>query len=279
MHKLPAALVLGVVFPLLCTQGLAAQEVGQVVAAEGTAEILRGTAVTPAQAGIAVAKGDELRTGRPGRLRVMFQDQSVVTLGDDSRLTVDEQVFDPERSQAQSTVSLVKGKVSSIVSAYYNWSGSKYEVKTPTAVAGVRGTELVVIYDDDLDSTEVLGFSGQIRVHSLVDPDAPWVLVTAGQVSTVARNRPPTKPQQMNEQRFRQELEGLDFFGAGVGYHLSLPDPLATGSIPLADRAPLAAAESVPHVAVTDVSNLVGKSPLVFGSNSGQVGVVIDFPN
>lgn len=270
--------VTGMVLVLAAVAGATAQEVGQVVAAEGSAEIVRGTVTSPAQAGMVIEKGDELRTGRPGRIRVMFQDQSVVTVSDDSRLTVDEQVFDPDSSSARSNLGLLKGKVSSIVSAYYNWSGSRYEVKTPTAVAGVRGTEFAVVYDDNLDTTEVLGFSGVVRVHSLADLEGPGVLVTARQVSTIGRGRQPSKPYQVEDLRFRQELEGLDFFGAGVGYHLALPDPLRAGNVPAPDRAPVAAVDAPPRPGNPDVSTLVGKSPLVFGKNTGQVGVIIDFP-
>ncbi len=274
MHSLFVVLLL-----LFAGSGVAAaQEVGQVVAAEGTAEIVRGAVASPAQAGAAIAKGDELRTGRPGRIRVMFQDQSVVTVSDDSRLTVDEQVFDPDRSKAQSNLGLLKGKVSSIVSAYYNWSGSKYEVKTPTAVAGVRGTEFAVVYDDSVETTQVLGFSGEVRVHSLADLEGPGVIVTARQVSTIGRGRQPSKPQQIEDRRFRQELEGLDFFGAGVGYHLALPDTLRAGNVPAPDRAPVAGVNAPPRPGHPDVSTLVGKSPLVFGKNTGQVGVIIHFP-
>lgn len=271
--------ILVVVAGILLSHGFAlAQEVGQIVAAEGSAEIVRASAASPAQTGLAVHKGDELRTGRPGRIRVMFQDQSVVTVAEDSRLTVDEQVFQPEANKANSTVNLLKGKVSSIVSAYYNWSGSKYEVKTPTAVAGVRGTEFSVTYDEHLESTEVLGFSGEVRVRSLADLESPGVIITAQQATSVRRGQAPTKPRELENQRFQQELEGLDFFSAGGGYSLALPDPLRAGSVPQPDRAPVVSAQSLPRAASQDVSTLVGKSPLVFGALTGQVGVIIDFP-
>lgn len=263
---------------LLAASGIHAQDVGQIIATEGAAEIVRGTTVSAALSGAAVQKGDELRTGNPGRMRVLFQDQSVVTVAEDSRVTVNEQIFDPARNAAQSTLGLLKGKVSSIVSAYYNWSGAKYEVKTPTAVAGVRGTEFVVVYDEDTDATDVLGLSGEVRVNSLADPEGPGVLVTANQMSKIPRGRQPSKPQQMEDMRFRQELEGLDFLGAVGGYQIALPDPLRTGSVPLADRAPSGAVDALDRPTHTDVSTLVGKSPLVFGKNTGQVGVVIDFP-
>jgi len=267
-----ACVVLG---PVMAT----AQEVGHVVATEGRAEIVRGQAVTALRAGATVQKGDELRTGRPGRVRILFADQTVLTISEDSTVTINEQIFDPERQQARGAVGLVRGKLSSLVSAYYNWSGSSYEVKTPTAVAGVRGTEFTVTYDEVAETTEVLGFHGAVRVRSIAAPDSPGVLVTASEVSRVVRGGEPTAPERVEDRRFRQEIEGLDFFGGGVSYPVTLPDSLRSGaSVPEPDRAPGVVAAVPVRPEHLDVSTLVGKSPLVFGGTTGQVGVIIDFP-
>src|SRR5262245_772776 len=59
---------------LFCTGVAHAQEVGTIAAMEGTAELGRGGAWAPAHIGAAIQQGDELRTSRPGRLRVVFQD-------------------------------------------------------------------------------------------------------------------------------------------------------------------------------------------------------------
>src|SRR5262245_43209414 len=61
-----------------------AQEVGTVAELDGGAEIGRGGTWTPANVGAAIQQGDKLRTKRPGRMRVVFQDDSVLTLSDNS---------------------------------------------------------------------------------------------------------------------------------------------------------------------------------------------------
>src|SRR5262249_31901961 len=133
------------VLPLLVAPARA-QEVGTVAAVDGSAEIGRGGNWTTAAVGNPVHIGDELRTGRPGRLRVVFQDDSVLSVSDDSRVVVNEQMFDARKGTARALFNLLRGKITSVVSDYYHQPGAAYEVKTATAVAGVRGTEFAVEY-------------------------------------------------------------------------------------------------------------------------------------
>ena len=108
--KLPI-LVLGSLFPF--ESFLAAAEHGltpTIASLEGSAEIGRSGTWYPAKLGLAIYLGDELRTPKPGRLRVVFQDDSVLTLGDDSHVVVDEQVFDPNQGTVRSFMRLLRGK-------------------------------------------------------------------------------------------------------------------------------------------------------------------------
>ena len=128
LRRLNGTKVLGI-FLLLVALPASAEEVGTVAAVEGTAEIGREGIWTPAANGTAVAVGDELRTGSPGHLRVVFQDDTLLTLSADSHVTVDRQVFDPTAGQRQSLLGLLQGKVAAVVSEYYRGAGTRYEIK------------------------------------------------------------------------------------------------------------------------------------------------------
>ncbi len=210
-------------------------EVGTVAAVDGTAQVGRDGAWKDAATGMPVQRGDELRTGRPGHMRVVFQDDSVLTLAEDSRLIVDEQVFDPERGRVRSLMQLVRGRVDALVSEYYHGAGAAYEMRTKTAVAGVRGTDFIMRYDPSGDLTEVVGVSGRVQVQSLMARGGPAVFVTAGEITSVIEGRRPTPPQRLQEKVFRQHLEGIEFIGTGnVGIGHSL---IAGTSVPQPDRA------------------------------------------
>lgn len=61
--------------------------------------------------GSSIVPGQRLRTDATGLLHVLFMDQSALTLGPNSELTIDEFSFDPATKQGQIRLGLVKGVV------------------------------------------------------------------------------------------------------------------------------------------------------------------------
>jgi hypothetical protein len=248
-----------------------AQEVGTIAALDGSAKIGRGDVWITATPGAAIQRGDELRTGEPGRMRIVFQDDTVLTISDDSRVVVDEQVFDPNQEKSRSVLGLLQGKVSALVSEYYKRPGAAYEIKTATAVAGVRGTEFVVTYDPRNDHTEVAGLSGTVEVFSAFDRSNRGVFITAQEATTITRGHFPTPPRRLPDALFRQYIEGMDFIGAGAAESLTLNSPLLAGQVvPKADRAAVAISGIAPERRQLirerrDVSGLIQQPPNVFG--------------
>jgi len=269
-HAAPVA-VLAI---LLSAATVRAQEVGTIAALEGTGEIGRGSARLAATTGAAVHQGDELRTGSPGRMRIVFQDDSVLTVSDGSRLVVDEQVFRPSQGKSRSIFGLLQGKVSAVVSEYYQQPGSAYQIKTATAVAGVRGTEFVMVYDPRTQQTDVAGVHGYVEVRSLFERGGSGVMITAGELTTVARNAVPSAPQRLSNPMFRQYMEGVDFIGAGASESLTVNNALVAGqAVPPPDRAgETASSRSANRRAQIfreprDATGILEQPPSIFNSN------------
>ena len=209
----------------------AAQDAGQVVSMEGTVEIGRSQAFTAAQIGSAVRVGDTIRTGNPGRARILFQDDSVLNVGDDSVLTIDESVFDPDQGTIGSMIQLFQGKVRAIVSDYYGASGASYRIATPTSVSGVRGTGFVVAHDPGTKTSQVLGLDGLVAVHSVMDLQRRGVLIRPREITFIAQGQFPTPPKQItvDDDSYRQLMAGLEFPGDGAPEAMSEADPIVTG--------------------------------------------------
>lgn len=251
---------------------MAAEEAGTVAAVEGTGEIGRGGVWQPAVAGLAVQVGDELKTGPAGRLRVVFRDDTVLNLGEDTRLTIDHQFFSPDEGLFRSSMKLIQGKVRALVGEYYGRAGAEYEVKTETAVAGVRGTEFVVSYDPAREVTKVVGIEGRVEVRSSREKIAQSVFVTSGELTQVDPGRPPDSPRFLDEPQRRRYLEGLDFVSVG-SRSLAAADPLlARQVVPAPDRAPGAAGRSGKEHEPPrrpDVGDLLGQPPTVVEKTTG----------
>jgi hypothetical protein len=222
----------GVVFCLLLVAMSArAQEVGTIAEVQGAVEIVRSGVHTPASIGTGVQTSDAIVTGTPGGALVVFQDDSVLVVGPDSHVRIDEHVFTREPSAARSVLHLLKGKVRALVSEYYREPGAEYRIESPVGIAGVRGTEFVITYDPVAEMSDVVGVNGTVQVYSTADRALrSGVSVTPRELTTVAKGKLPTPPRYITDERFRSYLDGLEFIGNGVPESLALGTGILAGS-------------------------------------------------
>lgn len=188
------------------------KEIGTVASTEGTAEIGRGGEWLAAAVGSPVQANDLLRTGTPGHMRIVFEDDTVLTLGDASELSVSDHVFSPEGG-SRSLIDLLGGTVNAVVSDYYRKPNSTYEVKTKTATAGVRGTEFVVSYAAGQEITEIFVVDGRVEVTSQVEDVENTVFLNANEVTFVRAGELPSAPNRYEEGVLRQRLDNINFIG------------------------------------------------------------------
>lgn len=218
-----------------------ADDAGKMVSLEGTVEIGRDGAFTLATIGSAVASGDTIRTGTPGRARILFVDDSVLNLGDATTLLIDESVYDSSKGAASTLIHLLGGKVRALVSDYYSSGKGTYTIETTTAVSGVRGTEFVMAFDAKTELSEVLGLGGKVAVHSPMDRKNRGVMILANDFTEVAKGKFPTAPRQItsDDDRYNRLMDGLDLPGRGMPETLLLQDPAfgGPGNVPGPDTA------------------------------------------
>jgi hypothetical protein len=136
-------------------------------------------------------------------------------MGPATELVIEEQDFDASAGKFRSTLGLVTGKVRTLVGEYYQKPGSRYEIETPTAVAGVRGTEFVVQYDTSGEYTDVVGVEGKVLVEGRLGVVGGGVQVGPQEATRVQKGRFPSAPRRIDDALFRQYLEGLDIIGTG----------------------------------------------------------------
>lgn len=141
-----------------------AQVVGRVAAVQGGASIVRGGATKPARVGMNVRLGDLIETSAAGRAKLLFSDGSVLNIGDDSRLKVSKFVYDPEGGR-EGFLELLRGGVRAWVTKLRT-TKNKFEVQTPTAVAGVRGTDWA-LRESPKHGAQIVVFGGEVAVRSL----------------------------------------------------------------------------------------------------------------
>jgi len=236
MYRARRLMPLVLVLVSLATPSWAEVSAGTVAAVEGKADLVRGTATQAITVGTAIEVGDHVRTGKPGRVRIVFRDETTLNVGDGSDLAIGENVFKPDEGAVSSVVRLLSGKVRALVSEYYKDPLTSYQVETATAVSGVRGTDFIVVFRDADAVTDVVDLTGRVEVHGVVDLKGHGVVVTPKTKTTVARGGYPTEPKPVSDAELGAYLEGLDFIGGGAAESMLLDSPIIEkGALPRED--------------------------------------------
>jgi hypothetical protein len=137
---------IAVVSALLCSWAAAASaaDIGQVKIAKGQVTIERQGVTTPATVGARLQVADTVRTGADGSVGITMDDDSLLSAGPNSALSLDRYAFESTTNQGRLDTSLNKGTLSVISGRIAKQSPDAMTVRTPTAILGVRGTEFVV---------------------------------------------------------------------------------------------------------------------------------------
>jgi hypothetical protein len=133
--------VLGVAAP-------ARADVGQIKVAQGSVTVDRKGQSLPGQVGLLLEADDVLRTGADGSVGITMRDNSLLSAGPNSILSLERFEFDPTTSQGRFDAQLRRGTLAVISGRIAKKSPQAMTVRTPSAVLGVRGTEFVVSVDD-----------------------------------------------------------------------------------------------------------------------------------
>ncbi|MCW2240073.1 FecR family protein [Azospirillum canadense] len=197
------AAVLSGVMLVASGAALAAGPVGEIQTVVGTAELVRSGTVTPLKTGLPVEAGDELRTGAAGRLRVKFRDGSAATLGSNAAMTVERFEEPGGTGTRDAALAIAGGAVRAVAEKLVG--ASRFEVRTPTAVAAARSTEWIV--EVTREGTAVLGVSGTVSVRSTGPGIGPPVELKAGEGTDVALGAAPQPPKTWAAPRAARALD------------------------------------------------------------------------
>ncbi len=137
---------IAVVLTLLCGWAAAASaaDIGQVKVAKGQVTIERQGTTIPATVGARLQVADTVKTGADGSVGITMDDDSLLSAGPNSALSLDRYAFDSTTNQGRLDTSLNKGTLSVISGRIAKQSPDAMTVRTPNAILGVRGTEFVV---------------------------------------------------------------------------------------------------------------------------------------
>ena len=117
--------------------------IGYVKTVVGDATVLVGDKVLKAQAGTPVQLGNVLKTGKPGSMGVTFRDNTIMSLGPDTEISVDEYLYAPAKGDLKLGAGIAKGSLNYVSGVIAKLKPEAVTIKTPTGTIGIRGTHFL----------------------------------------------------------------------------------------------------------------------------------------
>lgn len=129
--------------------GTITEQVAAVPSIQRSKTTLQGTR------GTGVEMNDAIKTAA-GKVGIRFEDNTTVQVNENSRLVIDEFVYDPKKGGGKLAVNVASGTVRYASGQIAKNSPQNVAVKTPTATIGVRGTDFTATVDELGRSTIIL---------------------------------------------------------------------------------------------------------------------------
>jgi hypothetical protein len=184
---------------------------GEVTRLVSPVETDRGAQQLPAALQSPVYWNDLLRSGRLGRARVTLNDGSLLSLGSDSTL----RVLQHDAAAQQTVLELAAGRMRGQVMKLTR-PGAKFEIRTPSAVAGLVGTDFYLYVTPDF--TELIVFDGIVSLTNIATGQA--VNVSAGMKLVMHKSGQTEGPTQTTPQEIAQTQSSTNVPGVKhAGFH------------------------------------------------------------
>ncbi len=150
---------------------------------KGKAEVQKGGSVVwvPAALRMSLTAGDKVATEDGAELEIKLDDGSVLKMKDKGLLSIDRMEKQKKPLTTVTSLQAVSGKILGCIRKLSSQE-SKFEITTPTAVAGVRGTVFAVFVEGD--STELNVLQGKVGISGQQGGE---VLVGEKQMTVVSR--------------------------------------------------------------------------------------------
>ena len=166
-----------------------------------------------AKVGRKVFSGDSIVAGVDSRAKIVMSDRNILNVSPDSKITIEKYTNDAKTDSKNVEIKVEYGKVRAQIEQKYDGDKNKFNIKTPTAVAGVRGTDFITGFNKQTQQTSIVTFSGMVAVGT-AGPGGQIlnaVFVRPGQMTNVGTDSTPEPPKAMP----KDELNNMNQDTAG----------------------------------------------------------------
>ncbi len=130
---------------------------GTVGMVNGRVVVISGKITFPAEPGSPIHEGDQIRSFNPGKAKIVFADDTVLNIGHDTELAVSVAKFSLDRRE--SFFDVLRGRFKVAVGKFLT-GPTDFKLRTPTVVAGVRGT----VFWGDTEIDALCALEGTVEI-------------------------------------------------------------------------------------------------------------------
>lgn len=175
------------------------KSIGHVTGLEGKVTVLPQGKFAPEILTLrkSVFREDIIETDRASKVRITLIDATVISLGEQSRLELKEFSHEARHQTRAGRFAMTLGVFRAILKEML--PPSTFEVTTPTAIAAIRGTELMG--EVSSNSTAIVVLDGTVGVLNIRPTVLDQAILTPGMGTTVTSGQPPSAPTRWSESR------------------------------------------------------------------------------
>lgn len=118
--------------------------IGSIKNVKGAVEISRETGSVTAVKGLSLLENDVIITGKMASVGMIFKDNSVLSIGPDSRVEIKDFTFEPANEKLSFVASILRGTMTYLSGIIARLQPDAVELRTPTATIGIRGTHIAI---------------------------------------------------------------------------------------------------------------------------------------
>lgn len=174
--------------------------IGTISLVEGKATILRNGQTLSANMGDKIENKDVISTQVNSKIKITFIDNTIVTIGKESSLNIEEYIFNTSTKEAKTELNVLKGAFHTITGEIGKVNPDKFKLKTKSASIGIRGTEF---YGDE---NRIVCTQGRIIVLS----NSVSVDVPSGNYINIFPNQRPSVPLPLENSTLDNIIERLN---------------------------------------------------------------------
>lgn len=179
---------------------------GSFLVVKGDVKIVRSSETVAPKVGTTVFPGDTIISANDARAKIMMEDRNVIHISPNTEVKIETYINNGQQKNVE--LSLKEGKVRNEVKQVYDGEQNKFLIKTPTAVAGVRGTNFITSFDKSNNQTKIITFSGKVELTNI--PTAPGgqattVVVSKGETAESSATQSPGTPKAMSPDELKKQ--------------------------------------------------------------------------